>query len=594
MRILSTACLVALSCLLLPSRADETLDTYSSVTTEVKNHEFDAAWGSYTAAELLQSGRRLVENLFAQGWPTAKDYQDALARAERLGGQQVEALTLWSGAGLTLDKGPLVEEAYGLFTGGARPKAFAETWKTPADCLAWKMGQLAELVQLPAVPAGLAPVYMPMSSALPEYSQNYVASDGTTMRWDFSQVVSPRVQPDALGFSLWAQALYAREALRETRNVGRSGQLLGRTAHDGFYGLLTVFTASNLVMGLNHRDLPLLSNDAELRVCPLKKYEPFTKLQYFPHVVNADLFAGNKRYLPQIDTAASHLLDQAALLLGLSEMIVLLNDSELSAVLNPKKEEDVIVPSTVLDTARDLARLIYANMTAQHFDLGVGSFDSRWTGRKLPGTRSGELNLVDAGVTLIALNRFAAAMKADGDHALAKSVEKWLKPQVDLLLGLQNEDGSFPNSVDIAIDRVIDPDFSLRTHGVLLQGLVAAEELMQIEGVSESVQKLLLVLDDRWMPRLGMFFAGDSEGLCTYTAGDLGAVLGGLRRYGFSQGEIRGFYRLKACIDGAEDIGVLRGRRDNLDLPGVLPLGEGGDHGAAPVFYGEVLNRFKD
>ncbi len=578
------------------SGQDLNLDTYVEVESDVKNHEFDTAWASYAAGEMLASGDRLIERLFALGWPTAKDFQATLHESGRSGAFQVEGLALWSGAGVTLERAPLVEEAYNLYAGGPRPQAFASEWKTTNDYVTWRFAQLAERTELGAAPESLTPTYLPLATGLPHFVAPYIPHDGTTQQWDFSAVVSPRLSPGALGFALFSQVQYARNALSGNRPQGRSKPPLpGATAQEGFYGLVMAYNAANLVAALNHRDLPLMAHDGDLRVAALKGYDPFTKLHYFPAEVEAEVFDLTKRFDPKVRDSASLLRDQSALLLGLSEMLLLLTDPVIEPYFTAKKDEEVLIPSTVVESARDLAIVVYENIKGQHFDVAVGSFDSRWTGAAMPGNRSGLLNLEDAGLVLTALARFRAAMEADGDLRRSKDVETWVKPQVELLLELQAEDGSFPKVHDIAIDKVRDDDFSLRAHGLLLQGLVLSQDIVAIEGTDEAISRLLAQLDSQWMARLQLFFASKTPGgLCTYTPGDFGAVLGGLRTYAFARKEIRAFYRMKSMLDGLPNIGILRSRRELVDTPGVLPLGEGGDNGAAPVFYGEVLNRFDD
>ncbi len=364
------------------------------------------------AAELARAGDGLAAELFRRGWPTGPAVRAATTDGAGKAARAIAARTLLRGPGLPLAGSRYVDVEF------ARAKASGERVPGNArDFFAQSRlsGAYLRASGLGALPKGMAPVVL---AAGPD--------GGFRM--------------DALGWGLLASVRLAQELGFERRVEGGT-TFVGATAEAGFEGMLLLAVASGQLHALRSQ---LALGQGGFGEATLVEYDPFTAPRYYPHalkLVKGPDEDGGPTF--EATEAQSRLGDQAALLLGCCEFARLKDlpaAQEGLSLLGPAKgtgdAREELYPLSHCALARDLARFIFRNMAALHFDPGAKSFVSE----AKPGERGTRIDTADAALALIALEA-AHELFAD-DAKLRAEVKRILGAQAAFLEARLKPDGT--------------------------------------------------------------------------------------------------------------------------------------------------------
>jgi len=452
-------------------------------------------------AELARAGGGLSSELFARGWPTGpavqavtKDGAEKVARAlasrAALGGQ---------GLALSTSRHMSLEHARAKAAGERVPgttRDFAEQVRIPA---------LARAAGLPAAPKDAAKaVYLE------------AGKDGL-------------IRADALGWGLTASVRLARELGFHRRTEG-GGPVVGDAGDAGFDALLHLSIAGAKVAALRAQ---LALGQGGLGEATLTDYDPFSAPRYFPHawkLVKSPEEDGGPLF--EVTDPKSRLFDQAALLLGCCELARLASGPGIAdglGLMGPAKGmgdvREELFPLAQCAQAKDVARFLFRNLTALHFDPTAKCFASE----AVPGERGNRIETIDAALALVALEA-AHDLFAD-DQKLKAEVRKLLAAQAAFVESRLQPDGTLPAATVTGPGAAaVKEPASLAAEALVIEALLAGSRALQDEKLLAAARKHMRRLEARrFDPWASLYLGADPAAEALVTPMDAAFTLGALR-----------------------------------------------------------------
>lgn len=430
------------------------------------------------AAELARAGSPLYATLFARGWATGPTIRAATAEGADKVARALAQKLLLEGDGLP------VSGSRWIYSEHARMKSGGDRAPaTPRDLLDQRISVLARVAGLGSTPKGIKAVYAP-------------ASEKGTLRGD------------ALGWALVTAARLGGEGGFEGYVLlqGAAAELDFLRRQYAFDG--TAFVESTLI-----------------------EYDPFTRPRYFPHAARI-VKTGEDDGAPVLEVAdkASRLGDQAALLLGAS----------LLARISGAPEE--AFPATTASLARDLARFIFRNLAALHFDPSPGRVT--FISEAAIGKRGDRVDLADAALAIVAIEAFHEAIPDDAK--LRAEAKKLLTAQAVTLLGALAPDGSMPQALELDGGAKPAAPARLGTEALAVQAFLAAARATGEDRWLAAAQRLARSMDARrFDPWAELYLDTDPAAEAVIGPTDTAFLVGALRDIALDAKAPEGIERLR-------------------------------------------------
>ncbi len=452
------------------------------------------------AAELGRAGGDLYTALFARGWSTGPGIRAATADGAERSARAIAARTMLAGRGL-----PLLGSRY-AFVEHARAKAAGE--RVPGvvrDFYAQRLGAFARAAGLDAAPKeAAAPVYLPLGA-------------------------SGNARADAVGLGILASVRLAAE-LAGDRRQDRGQAVVGASPEAGFEGLCHLALAAAQLQALRSH----LAFDGKAFVeAALVDYDPSAAPRWFPHEAKV-LRTGEDDGAPAFEVAdpKSRLFDQAAILLGACEFARLRDAARspsTAGLFGPMKEagdvRDELFSPGLATGARDIARFVFRNLAALHFDPGPGRLT--FVSEASPEGKGARVDLADAALAVVALDA-AHDLFAD-DAKIRAEVKKLLVSQAQFLHGKRRPDGSLPGAFDLAGGGG-DAPASLAAEALAIQAFLAAARTTGDEKYLAAALALARSLEARrYDPWVALYLGTDPAAEAALAPADQAFALGALR-----------------------------------------------------------------
>jgi len=509
------------------------------------------------AAELVAAGDPFFGRFFARGWPTTPEIKAATvggaARASRA------ALGKY-----LLGAPPAVPLARSPYT---RLELLRLRQELPAGAPESAEALIAARLRLYARAAGLGEPSR-RAPAVPLFPAETAAAPGDGGGGGATTPVA--IDLEAIGAALVAEVRWAERLLVRRGPPGTpGGDLLGETPADGFDGLLYLTLAVAQLASLKHQ---AAFDGKALGPVPVGDYDPYDAPRWFPHRLGVKGFGPEGTPDLIVLDPESRLADQAWLLLGAAELAALAGPGRGDAappVFGPLRVGDVrdeVFPQTTHVLARDVARFVFQNLAALHFDATPGR--PTLVSEAGPGGRGTRLATADAALALVALE--AAARIFSEDTRLKGEVRKLIYAQATFLADRQREDGSFPAEFQLAAKPegagggaagAASPAASARAQALAVRGLLAAFRASEEERFKAAALKAASFLERRCYDPWAALYLDAVEPAAgapvAIGARDAAALLGALREVATDLGSIEALYRYRDLWRTLVGLGVV-------------------------------------
>jgi hypothetical protein len=511
-----------------PDPAEEVRRRRGEVQVLEKKATTDPRVALTAAAELARAGGSLDALLFERGWPTGPSVRAATQDGAEPAARAIATrLFLRGGAGYALATSRHVELEH------ARAKAAGDRVAgAPRDFFEQsRLLVFARAAGLPAAPKDLRPVCL------------VAGPDGT---FDMS----------AAAWGLLACVRLAQELGLERRVEG--GQTyVGATAEEGFEALLLLYAASATLQTLRSQ---VALGQGGLGEASVADYDPFTAPRYYPHVLKAaKTFEQDGEQVFAVVDATSRLGDQAALLLGACEYARLRDaagSTEAPGLVGPLRgagdvKEDLF-PAAGCALAKDLAKFIFRNIAALHFDPAAKAFVSS----AKPGERGKSIDTGEAALALLALDA-AHELFAD-DAKLRAEVKKLLVAQAAFVESRLQADGRLPAATVAGAPS--KENATLAAEGLAVQALLAAWRASGEAKLRDAARRSMRALEARrYDPWASLYLETDPAAAAVVGPDETALVLGALRDLALTAKAPEALDRFREVWGACEKAGAFEG-----------------------------------
>jgi hypothetical protein len=567
---------------------------------------YDADDGLYAASELGLGGRPLYLKLFPSGWPTTREYRRMALEEGEAGFNDGIGAYLGSGLGVPVGVSTLARDRFAKRQkeDGGRAPVTLDAAQTD------RFEQMRAVSGLAGpVPQSFAPPCLPFRRGTPSFKDKFDETKPWTWTWE-PKGTDQQITLDGIGFAIYAEALYAEQQLSSDRSVvvgGSSQTLTGRTDVDGFLALVgldcAVCGAAELRQKLCLEDLG--NNSLSLATFP-KEYStegPKAHSTYYPHSFTPTIGKGTVSYAVGAGPGSkSRLYDQAALLLGVSELAKASTPKSTGPgrFFSQDRKSGFFDPDTT-NQVTELAIFVLESLKTLHFhppSQKYASFADR------DGAKD-TIRAEDAGLLLVALECFLGINDSKNNKLLAaqKDAAHITLIVSNFMIGVQSTSKP-PNTGFCDVYNVGesaaefkngDEKRSLAGQGLMIRGLLAAKRAFDLpilraqshRDALQAAQRAAQWIEDKnWdrERRAYLEIPGMGQKL---TSRDAFAVLGALRDLALETGDVRYLTRYKLYLSYLRQRSLvlsetLRGR---AGLDGVKSAA---DAGVAPVVVAEV------
>ena len=440
-----------------------------------------------------------------------------------------------------------------------------------------------------------------------KYRVNY-REDFSSLRWS-NDKMDHSIDLGGSGQAMMKAVLWMEYFFRQTHH----DKYLGNNPEEGFRGAILNLSCVSKMLLLKSS---LFYDGQKLVGINPFDYDPAKKLSYFPHLVAVkSRYIGDLPPRPesfQIQDSRSLLFDQASLLWGLSEYFYFADpgrDHSDPAYRDAFDNWDKVFGENTpydgslmerkyMHLARGLGNVIVRNLEAMHRDPETGALVSEWAPKK--GRRS-MVATSDLGVAILGLANYRHNLKK-AEPELADRATALLRAQADFLVArLQNADGSFSNSYDLAAKSNVDDQPTLLSQGLAVRGLLRAYQELGDVRYLESAKKAYAVMNEKfWDSESGLYRSAVGASTTTYTPLNLAAALGAMREIILVTHNVEEISRYKRFwVQAVNSSGIQQSEyeetgetdlaKKDSDGDGIPRMEfAGGKYGIAPVFAGRV------
>ena len=433
-----------------------------------------------------------------------------------------------------------------------------------------------------ALPPNPWPVFLEFKSGDPYFTQKPRQSDFSSLRWQ-KDSFDKTIVTGALGQAAVKKIVWIEQFLRAIYDP----------PENRFIGFVLTGEVLNTLNWLR-------ANGTNTRE-PLNPENP--QGAYFPHSFKLELerekTAEGKPLPPKptsviVENSDSLLSDQWALLWATTELKTLAESDETDQYYNGDP-----FPAEVKKLATELTMAIFSNIQNRHWNSEEGTLVDRNKG----GVEMGdELNTATVSRAVIGL---ANLYKSFHGSRPSEKAEKMVADQADYLLGLQNEDGRFPNGANLKTGDVAMTSTSLESQMAAINALLIAYDITgNEENKAGAFRGFQWSLDNLWDEENGVYKSSADASTYQYDPWTLGSVLAasrnlllkgddlaGHRLVEFWQNAVNGSGMIQAELpqtgevigDGEDDTDI-----DGIPEPGEASATEEAEYGIDAVLANEV------
>lgn len=538
----------------------------------------------YATWELLRGGHPLMPDLFRLGWPTSTEWQRLTGELSAEPGSRLVQAGLASRAGIPLSSS---EYARGRFE---KLKRAGSTLQGPLALVRGELQAFRDMAGAPpqlSIPGGFDPTFLPVWKSEAALVRAWNELDLSTYEWVPAQGQEYRLE--GLGFALLAEAEFARQQLTFEREVllgGKPTKYLGRSGEEGFFGLVALHSAIAKAMELRS----LMIDAKPLAITTLGPADDILKLnelQFFLAPGWTTQIGANGQATHTIlnkgDLQRSHLRAQAAVLLGLAQLVALCDPAITPGAFHQKLAG--VQPAPILDKSLHLELVKLAVFTFRstrtlHVDVRAGRALSIAGGRTIT---AGDLGLylaaIEAFMDHVRLPSGPTAQATIAASPVWRELDEELKRGRTLLSTLAGQIASWDDPKDPGItdrydvqsnERVGKPR-SLETQALCVRGLIAAHKVLAPKGTSRSqysatAERLMRFLErERWHAAARTYLE-PKVGNAERHAKLLGAasILGALRELAVHTQDGRALMRYQQCLESLHARGLYRRPGDKV------------------------------
>lgn len=533
------------------------------------NTEFDAADQMFALYELSQGGRPLYAKLFRYGWPTDKKHVELTLEVAAKSADLYLSAYLGSGAGQSLGN-----SAYQFARADYRSKKLQKI-SGPSGLLNEELRVFRSLTNFKnrGGTHGFKPVFLPYQRAKRAARSSWSARDIRSWRWG-----SPggKHTLKALGFALLAEASFAKDQLSQKRREeqkGKSVQLIGRTARDGFMALAALQAAAAKVYALRHRLVVDYKGGSFKRTTELLSLS--TRRFFYPQAWTSDTSGGRATYTLAKHEGGkfrSHLGAASATLLGVCKLAELTSPKatqDLKALFQVRNVlgkqlylYDHRLPAHVLD----VALFIFQSLRTLHVSVEGKGYAASYAD---PRGQARTVTAVDLGLFLMALEAFTKIELAEAGYATAMSkrlkteqgkAHKLVKRLSRMIRTWQKNQNGFYDVYDTRSGTRHKRGKSLASQAFAVRGLLAAHRVISPSRPDSSyvamARKAIAWLDaSRWDPTARAYVERGKKEVKVFAAL---AVLGALRDMALQTGDGRYLMRYKQYFESLRAAGLFQ------------------------------------
>jgi len=391
-------------------------------------------------------------------------------------------------------------------------------------------------------PKGVFPIFLEFSSGLPRFTKPPQTSDFSTLRWH-PDSMDRTINPGAVGMSLVKQTLWAEDFFA-THREGPNGEVwFGNPKEygNGFRGAVLTAMAITKMFTL----MSTLAYDprtGQLGGVNPKTYNPSEGLRYYPHQIRPRMKQmPGKPPAPtgwEVIDSNSHLFDLAALLWGTSEFYFYsdpkVKDSYdvIFGDQGDRRTRGAMFPLKPHMLSKGLSAVFIKNMMAMHFDKANGTFHSI----ARPGTKSGDIRTVDAGIALVGLAN-AYRRLHDAPPKLRGMIKMMVTAQAAFMRNnMMDGDGAFYNGYTIGTGPE-NSRRSLTAQGLGIRGLLAAYSVTKDASLKRAAFSTYRYLNENfWAAGAQTYRSSIGASISSYTPLNVGAMIGALRELALVSG----------------------------------------------------------
>lgn len=440
-----------------------------------------------------------------------------------------------------------------------------------------------------------------------KYRVNY-REDFSSLRWS-NDKMDHSIDLGGSGQALMKAVLWMEYFFRQSHH----DRYLGNNPEEGFRG--AILNLSSVSKMLLLKSSLFYDGQKLVGINPLE-YDPAKKLTYFPHLVGVkSRYLGDLPPRPEefhVQDSRSLLFDQASLLWGLSEYFYFADPGRDRSDLANRDSFDnwdkVFGENTPYDgslmerkymhLARGLGNVIVRNLEAMHRDPQTGVLVAEWTPKK---GRGAVVTTSDLGFAILGLANYSRNLKK-AEPELAGRAATLLRSQADFLAErLQNADGSFSNSYDLANKSKSDDQPTLLSQGLAIRGLLRAYQELGDTRYLEVAKRGYAAMNEKlWDSGCGLYRSQVGATTSVYTPLNLAAALGAMREMILTTHNASEIERYKRFwVQGVNSSGIQQSEYEETgdsdltkkdgDNDGIPRMEfAGGKYGIAPVFAGRV------
>ena len=358
-----------------------------------------------------------------------------------------------------------------------------------------------------ALPPNPWPVFLEFKSGDPYFAQNPKQSDFSTLRWQ-KDSFDKTIVTGALGQAAVKKIVWIEQFLRAIYDP----------PENRFIGFVLTGEVLNTLNWLRTNG----TNTGE----PLDPKDP--QGAYFPHAFKLgfemEKTEDGKPLPPKptsvmVENSDSLLSDQWALLWATTELKTLAESDETSRYYDGDP-----FPAEVKKLATGLSTAIFSNIQNRHWNEEVGTL----VDRNKDGVEMGnELNTATVSRAVIGL---ANLYKAFHGSRPSEKAEKMVADQAEYLLGLQNEDGRFPDGANLKTGDVEMTPTSLESQMAAINALLITYDITGNEEYKTGAFRgFQWALDNLWDEENGVYKSSADANSYRYDPWTLGSVLAASR-----------------------------------------------------------------
>ena len=358
-----------------------------------------------------------------------------------------------------------------------------------------------------ALPPNPWPVFLEFKSGDPYFTQKPKQSDFSTLRWQ-KDSFDKTIVTGALGQAAVKKIVWIEQFLRAIYDP----------PENRFIGFVLTGEVLNTLNWLRANG----TNTGE----PLDPKDP--QGAYFPHSFKLgfemEKTEDGKPLPPKptsvmVENSDSLLSDQWALLWATTELKTLAENDETSQYYDGDP-----FPAEVKKLATGLSMAIFSNIQNRHWNSEEGTLVDRNKG----GVEMGhELDTSTVSRAVIGLANFYKAFHGEKP---SEKAAKMVADQAEYLLGLQNEDGRFPNGVNLETGDVAMTPTSLKSQMAAINALLIAYDITGNEELKDGAFRgFQWALDNLWDEENGVYKSSAVANTYRYDPWALGSVLAASR-----------------------------------------------------------------